>query len=75
MLGDGLNEGDGEERDRFLNDMNRTLDGVANGYRLCILGDLNGWIGGRGLCVGNTYFFHRSTQEWRGVETVCRLSA
>ena len=24
-----------------------TLDSVGNGYRLCILGDLNGWIGDR----------------------------
>ena len=29
------------------NDMDRTLDTVGNGYRLCILGDLNGWIGDR----------------------------
>ena len=43
-MGYGPNEGDGEERDRFWNDMNRTLDSIGNGYRLCILGDLNGWI-------------------------------
>ena len=30
-------EGDVEERDRFWNDMDRTLDSVWNGYRLCIL--------------------------------------
>ena len=24
--------------------MNRILDGVENVYRLCILGDLNGWV-------------------------------
>ena len=24
--------------------MDRTLDSVRNRYRLCILGDLNGWI-------------------------------
>ena len=29
------------------NDMDRTLDSVGNRYRLCILGDLNGWIGDR----------------------------
>ena len=29
------------------NDMDRTLDSVGNGYRLCILGDLNGYIGDR----------------------------
>ena len=34
-------EGDGEERDRFWNDMDRSLDSVGNGYRLCILEDLN----------------------------------
>ena len=38
------NKGDGEERDIFWKDMDRALDSVGNGYRLCILGDLNGWI-------------------------------
>ena len=27
--------------------MDRTLDSVGNEYKLCILGDLNGWIGDR----------------------------
>ena len=36
---------DGYERDRFWNDMDRTLDSVGNGYRLSLLEDLNGWIG------------------------------
>ena len=36
VVGYGPNEGDGEER-----------DSVRNGYRLCILRDLNGWIGDR----------------------------
>ena len=40
----GPNQSKVEERDRFWNDMDRTLDSVENGYRLCILGDLNGWI-------------------------------
>ena len=43
----GLSEGDGEERDRFSNDMDRILDSAGNGYRLCILGDPKGWIGDR----------------------------
>ena len=47
MVGYGPNEGDGEERDRFWNDMDRTLDSIGYGCRLCILGDLNGWIGDR----------------------------
>ena len=37
-------EEDGEERDRSWNDMDRTVNSVGNGYRLCILGDQNGWI-------------------------------
>ena len=40
----GPNEGDGEEMDRFWNETDRTLDNVGNGYRLCILRDLNGWL-------------------------------
>ena len=86
--------------------MNRILDSIGNGYRLCILGDINAWIkdkkragitgafgvqgendNGRrvvefceesGLCVGNTYFKHKSlhsTQEWRGVKTEWGLKA
>ena len=47
MVGYSPNEGDGKERDRFWNDMDRTLDSVENGYRLRILGYLNGWIGDR----------------------------
>ena len=31
----GPSEGDGEERDRFWNDMDRIVDRVGNGYRLC----------------------------------------
>ena len=41
------NEGDGEERDRFWNDLDRIVDKVGNGYRLCLLRDMNGWIGDR----------------------------
>ena len=47
VAGYGPSEGDGEERDRFWNDKNRTLDSVLNRYRMCILRDLNGWIGDR----------------------------
>ena len=38
----GPSEGDGEERDRFWNNMDIILDRVENGYRVFILGDLNG---------------------------------
>ena len=31
----------------FWNDMDRTMDTIGSGYRLCILGDQNGWIGDR----------------------------
>ena len=44
VVGYGANEGDGEEKDGFWNDMDRNLDNVGNGFRLCILGDLNRWI-------------------------------
>ena len=44
LVGYGPNERIGEERERFWNDMDRTMDRVGNGYRLCVLGDLNGWI-------------------------------
>ena len=47
VVGYVSNEGDGEERNRFWNEMDRVLDRVGNGYMLCILGDLNGWIGDR----------------------------
>ena len=47
VLGYGPNEGDDEERDRFWNDIDKTLDRIWNGYRLCLLGDLNGLIGDR----------------------------
>ena len=95
VVGYSPNEEDDEERDRFWNDMDRTLDSVGNGYRLCILGDLNGWIEERtragitgafgvpgendkgrevvefcterGLCLGNTYFKHRSLQKYTRV--------
>ena len=38
----GLNKGDGEERDRFWNELDRIVDRVGDLYRLCILGDLDG---------------------------------
>ena len=56
VVGDSPNQGDGEERDRLWNDMDRTLDSVGNGYRLYILGDLNGWIGHRAR-IGITIAF------------------
>ena len=35
----GYGPGDGEEWDKFWNNMDRTLDSIRNEYRLCILGD------------------------------------
>ena len=37
--------------------MDRILDGVGNGYRLCILGDLNKWIGDHGIRASITGTF------------------
>ena len=48
VVGYSPNEGDDE-------DMDRTLDSVGSGYRLCILGDLNGevsWCGVNGIIAG-----------------------
>ena len=42
VVGCGPNEGNGEERERFWNDLYRIVDRVGNGYRLYMLGDLNG---------------------------------
>ena len=47
VVGYDSTEGIGEESERFWNGMERTVDRVGNGYRLCVLGDLNGWIGDR----------------------------
>ena len=46
-MGYSSNKGIGEERERFWNDMDKTMDRVGNGYRLCVMGDLNGWVGDR----------------------------
>ena len=40
------NEGDSEEKERFLNDLDGIVD-RGDGYRLCTRGDMNGWIGNR----------------------------
>ena len=42
LVGYFPNEGIDEERERFRNDMDRTMNRVGNGYRLCVLGNLNG---------------------------------
>ena len=42
-----INEMVKKEIYRLWNDMDRTLGSIGNGCRLCILGDLNGWIGGK----------------------------
>ena len=39
------NEGNGEKRERFRNDLDKNVDKVGNGYRSFVLGYLNGWIG------------------------------
>ena len=44
MLGYGPNEGDGKKKKSFWNDLDTIVDRVGNGYKLCVMGDLNGWI-------------------------------
>ena len=41
------NEGKGGEREGFWNDLDRIVDRVGNWYILCVMGDLNGYIGVR----------------------------
>ena len=41
----GFIEGDVERREKFWNNLNISNDRVGKGYRLCVLGDLNGWVG------------------------------
>ena len=45
VVGYGPSEGDAEERDRIWNNMDRIQGRAGNGYRLCILGDINQWMG------------------------------
>ena len=59
----GPYEGIGEERERFWNDMDRTVNRVGNGHRLCVLGDLNGWIGER-VRAGITGAFGRRVMKF-----------
>ena len=40
MVVHGPNEGNGEEKERFWNYLDRIVDRVGNGFRLCVLGDL-----------------------------------
>ena len=35
------------ERKRFRNELGNVLEGVCNGYRLCVKGDLSGWFGNK----------------------------
>ena len=35
------------ERKKFWNDLYRVADRIANGYRFCVMGDLNGCVGDR----------------------------
>ena len=43
-MGYGPNEGYGEEKERFWNSLDRVVDRVDNGYRLCVQGALNRWV-------------------------------
>ena len=44
VVGYGPIEGNSEEGNIFWNDLDKVADRVGNGYRLCVVGDLNGWI-------------------------------
>ena len=40
----GPTEGEFGEWERLWNDLDRVADRVGSGYKLCVLGDMNGWI-------------------------------
>ena len=72
-VGYGSNEGKGKERERVWNDLERIVERVGNEYRLCVLGDLNGWTGD-GVRTGITGAFRvpgendngrRVVEEWK----------
>ena len=44
VVGYNSSERDGEKRKWFWNELDRIVVRVGNGYRLRMLGDLNGWI-------------------------------
>ena len=69
MVGYGPIEGIREERERFWNDMDRTVDRVGNGNRLCVLGDLHGWIGDK-LRAGITGAFKVPGENEKGRRVV-----
>ena len=50
----------------------KTLDSVGNGYRLCILGDLNGWIGDRTRAgITGAFGVPRENDNGRRVVKLC----
>ena len=66
------NEGNGEERESFWNVLDRTVDRIGNGYRLWVLGDLNGWIGDRGRAkITGSFVVPGENDNGRGVVEFC----
>ena len=52
--------------------MDRTLDNVGNEYRLCILGDRNGWIGDRTRAgITGAFRVQGENDNGRRVEEYC----
>ena len=52
-----------------MKEMDRIVDRVENGYRLCVLADLNGWSGDR-VRVGITGTFGVTGQNYNGRRVV-----
>ena len=68
----GLNEGDGEEKERILNGFDKVVNRLGNRYRLYVLGDLDGWVRDR-VRVGITDAFvvPRENNKGRRVVGFC----
>ena len=57
-------EGEVVERERFRNDLDRVVDRVGNGYSLCGVGALNGWVGDRLRVITSSTNVCISTLRW-----------
>ena len=72
VVGYSSSEGENEERDRFWKGMDRIVDSVKDGYRLCIMGDLNGYKGDRTKAgITGAFGVPRETDNGRRVVEIC----
>ena len=72
VVGYSPSEENGQEEDRFWDDMDRILERVGNGYTLCILGDLNEWIGNKiRVSITGAFGFPRENDNGKSDGVLC----